>query len=120
MPFEHRSEPVLSCPLWLRRVLKSIGLAGVAVGISLTIGVLGYHCIGGLPWVDAILEASMILGGMGPIAPLNGDAVKLFASAYALFSGLVLIGMMGILLAPWLHRMLHKFHAETGESKKKR
>jgi len=112
MPFEHLSEPVLPCRLWLRRVIRSIGLAGIVAGVALAIGVFGYHTFGHLPWVDAVLEASMILGGMGPVATMSNDAVKIFASAYALFSGLVLIGTMGILLGPWVHRMMHKLHAE--------
>ncbi|MDE2030604.1 MAG: hypothetical protein KGI97_08605, partial [Alphaproteobacteria bacterium] len=70
-------------------------------------GILGYHFLGRLKWIDAILEASMILGGMGSIAPRKNDAVKLFASAYALFSGFVAVGTTGILLAPWVHRLLH-------------
>ena len=112
MPFEHRSEPLLPRALWLKRVFKSFGLAVVIVAVSLAAGIAGYHWIGGLSWMDAVLEASMILGGEGPIAPMNNDAVKLFASAYALFSGLILLSTMGILLAPWLHRMMHLFHAE--------
>lgn len=112
MPFEHRSDPLLPPPLWLRRVMRSIGLAAIIVFVSLAIGILGYHALGQLPWIDSILEASMILGGMGPIATMSNDAVKLFASGYALFSGLVLLSTMGILLAPWLHRMMHKFHNE--------
>jgi len=112
MPFEHRSEPLLPRELWLRRVFRSFGLAGGVVAVSLIVGIVGYHWIGGLPWIDALLEASMILGGMGPVAAMANDAVKVFASIYALFSGLVLLSIMGILLAPWLHRMMHKFHAE--------
>src|ERR1700722_2642610 len=107
MRFEKYSQPILPLKLWRRRVARSIGLVLIVVLVSLALGVLGYHTLGGLNWVDSILEASMILGGMGPIAPLSNNAVKLFASAYALYSGLVLIGTMGILLAPWLHRMLH-------------
>lgn len=87
----------------------------VAIGIvlpSLFIGVVGYHWIDKLDWIDSLLEASMILGGMGPVNPLRNDAAKLFASFYALFSGLVLIAIMGIVLTPLAHRLLHKFHVE--------
>ena len=73
---------------------------------------VGYHMLGGLQWVDAFLEASMILGGMGPVNPLPSDAAKIFASFYALFSGVVFISVMGIMLAPLLHRVLHKFHID--------
>ncbi len=68
-------------------------------------------------WVDALLEASMILGGMGPINSLSTTGAKLFASAYALFSGLIFIAIMGIILAPVTHRMLHKFHIDENDLK---
>jgi hypothetical protein len=112
MAYESRTTPLLPFDQWLKRVVKSFGLALVITGVSLGIGICGYHFLGHLSWIDATLEASMILGGEGPIAPMTTDAVKLFASAYALFSGLVLLSTMGILLAPWLHRMMHKFHHE--------
>lgn len=98
---------------WLTRVRRSLILAVLIVSASLLIGVLGYHRFGGLSWVDAFLEASMILGGMGPVAPLTNDAVKLFASFYALFSGLMLISTTGLLLAPWLQRMLYHTHRQA-------
>jgi len=79
---------------------------------ALAIGIAGYHWIDQLDWVDSLLEASMILGGMGPVNPLRNDGAKIFASAYALLSGLVLIGVMGIILTPITHRVLHKFHVE--------
>jgi hypothetical protein len=119
MSFENRSDELLPFDLWIRRVIRAIGLAAIIVAIALAIGVMGYHFLGGLPWVDSILEASMILGGMGPVATMKNDAVKLFASAYALFSGLMLLSIMGILLAPWLHRMMHRFHAEETKKLKK-
>jgi hypothetical protein len=112
MRFEHYSEEILPFRKWLRRVGVSLGMAGIIAAISLSVGILGYHTLGKLPWVDSILEASMIMGGEGPIAPMSNDAVKLFASAYALFSGLILLTTMGILLAPWLHRFLHHLHKE--------
>jgi hypothetical protein len=113
MFYEHSYQPVLPYRKWLRRVAKSIGLAVWLAAVSLGIGILGYHYLGALPWVDALLEASMILGGMGPVAPMNNNAVKIFASGYALFSGLMLISTTGILIAPWLHRMLHHFHDDS-------
>jgi hypothetical protein len=119
MPFECRTDPLLPFDLWLRRVIKALGLAAIIGGFSLAIGVAGYHYIGHLSWIDSILEASMILGGEGPIATMSNDAVKLFASAYALFSGLVLLSTMGVLLAPWLHRMMHRFHNEEINKKKR-
>ena len=86
--------------------------------IALSVGVAGYHWIAGLGWVDALLDASMILGGMGPVNPLPTNAAKLFASGYALFSGLVFIAVMGIVLSPIAHRMLHKFHIDEKDSQK--
>jgi len=79
---------------------------------ALGIGVVGYHLIAGLPWIDSLLNASMILGGMGPVDPLHTDAAKLFASFYALFSGLMFIGIASVLVAPFVHRLLHRIHYE--------
>ena len=102
---------------WLRRVLHSSKLALIIVVGALTLGVLGYHVVGELPWIDALLEASMILGGMGAVAPMHSDAVKLFASFYALFSGLVVVSTTGILLAPWIQRLIHHpHHAQERET----
>jgi len=95
----------------------SIALAGAIAAVALSIGVLGYHFIAELPWIDALLDASMILGGMGQVATLKSDAAKLFASAYALFSGLVFIMVVAVTLAPVLHRILHKFHIDESDIK---
>lgn len=107
MLFEHHTQPVISQRRWLVRMVRASWLSILVVSVALLIGLLGYHFIGRLPWIDALLEASMILGGMGAIAPLHGNAIKLFASFYALFSGLVVLSTMGIMLAPALHRILH-------------
>ena len=82
---------------------------------SLCLGICGYHYIENLRWVDALLNASMILSGMGPVDAMKTNTGKLFASFYALYSGLVLIGLVGLLLAPIFHRVLHSFHVETGK-----
>ncbi len=94
------------------RFLLAFGLATGLIGLSLGLGVLGYHFVAGLNWVDALLNAAMILTGMGPVNALSSDAAKLFASAYALFSGVVFISATGILLTPIFHRVLHRFHIE--------
>jgi hypothetical protein len=91
-------------------------MAGLLSAVVLFIGVAGYHWIAGLGWVDSLLEASMILGGMGPVNPVTTTGAKIFASGYALFSGLVFIALIGIVLAPAVHRMLHKFHADERET----
>jgi len=99
------------------RFLLALGLASGLIGISLGLGILGYHFIADFNWVDSLLNAAMILTGMGPVGTLNSDAAKLFASAYALFSGLVFVSATGILLTPIFHRVLHKFHLEERDLK---
>ena len=77
---------------------------------SLLIGMLGYHYLESLSWIDSLLNASMILGGMGPVNPLQTNAGKIFASFYAIYSGVVLLASVGVLVAPIFHRFLHHFH----------
>jgi hypothetical protein len=110
--FERRHEKLAPASVFAKRILRAVGLSFGLVVPALFIGVAGYHWMDKLDWVDSLLEASMILGGMGPVNPLRNDAAKIFASCYALFSGLVLIGVMGIILTPITHRVLHKFHVE--------
>ena len=110
--FEGRREKLAPFSVFLKRLAGWVAVSFGVVLIVLLLGVAGYHWLGELGWVDSLLEASMILGGMGPVNPLKTTAVKLFASAYALFSGLVFIALMGLLLTPIVHRMLHKFHVE--------
>jgi flagellar biosynthesis protein FliR len=113
--YERRNQPLLSKAEFRKRVGRHglVALAIVLFGIGL--GVLGYHFLAQLGWIDSFLNASMILGGMGPVDPLNGNAAKIFASLYALFSGLAFITIMSVLVAPFVHRMLHRFHAENRE-----
>jgi len=94
-----------------RMARHAAAAAGLILG-SLAIGVWGYHIFESLPWLDAFLNASMILGGMGPVDPIDTDAGKLFAGAYALYAGLVFIAVAGLVLAPAVHRVLHTFHWE--------
>jgi hypothetical protein len=108
--FENRYEPILPARVFLRRMLTCLGIALVIIIFALGIGVAGYHFIAELPWIDALLNASMILTGMGPVDVLKTNGAKIFASCYALFSGVVFISMMGLLLSPIAHRVLHKFH----------
>lgn len=114
--FEKRLHPLASRLVFVWRFVKffaiALGLAMAALGI----GTLGYHFIAGFTWVDSLLNASMILGGMGPVGELPSDSAKLFASAYALFSGLMFITIMGLLLAPAAHRILHAFHLDETDS----
>ncbi len=97
---------------FLRRVALSLLLAGAILMIGLVLGIAGYHYLAGFSWLDALLNASMILTGMGPVGELHSVAAKIFASAYALFSGLVFITVMAVVLAPLFHRMIHKFHID--------
>jgi hypothetical protein len=113
--YERRKQRLLSRVEFSKRVGRH-GLVALAVLVfGLGIGVLGYHRLAHLSWVDSLLNASMILGGMGPVDPLRSNAAKIFASCYALFSGLAFIGIVSVLLAPFVHRMLHRFHAEERE-----
>jgi hypothetical protein len=110
LTYETRHHPLATPALFTRRLLAHAAASAGLVGGSLGIGVLGYHALEGLPWLDALLNASMLMGGMGPVDTLHTTAGKLFASAYALYCGLVLLVAAGILLAPVLHRLLHRFH----------
>jgi len=113
--FERMGEPVASPTTFRRRLLTSGMIAGGLLAFSLVLGVAGYHWIVGVPdWVDSIHSASMIMGGMGPVGPPPmTTAGKLFASAYAIYSGVMLLACVGLLLSPGLHRILHRFHVET-------
>jgi len=110
--FEHRKEKLLPPREFIRRLGWSVAAGLGLITFSLSIGMLGYHALGGLPWIDAFLDAAMILSGMGPVAPLQGNAIKLFAGCYAIYCGIALIGTTGVILAPVIHRGLHKFHLE--------
>ncbi|MDB6071734.1 MAG: hypothetical protein JWL81_2905 [Verrucomicrobiales bacterium] len=111
-----RSQHRLLKPLeFLRRVLKHGLVALAMVAVALGIGVAGYHWIGKFSWVDSLLNASMILGGMGPVNPLDNDGAKIFASVYALFSGLAFIGVATVLIAPFIHRLMHRFHLDEDD-----
>ena len=112
MSFEHKSQSVASRAVFLRRMAACIGLALAVMSVALGIGLVGYHTAAGLPWLDSLLNASMIVGGMGPVDRLDTPAAKWFASLYALFSGMVLLSAMGLILAPIVHRVLHKFHVD--------
>jgi len=110
--FEHHTEPLASRDEFVRRFMRFGLFAGGMILFSLLIGILGYHYFESLSWLDALLNASMILGGMGPVNPLQTDAGKLFASFYALYSGIVLLASVGVLFTPVFHRFLHHFHLE--------
>ncbi len=112
MPFERRHQPLLPSAHFRRRLARWAAVAGFVVVGSLLVGVCGYHFTEDLPWIDSLLNASMILGGMGPVDALKTEWGKLFASFYALYSGLAIVVVAGLLLAPVVHRFLHRFHVE--------
>ena len=117
--FEHQSAPLLSPRAFARRVGKFALIGFGLLGGSLILGMVGYRTFEGLSWLDAFLNAAMILGGMGPVDAMKTTSGKLFAGAYALFAGIVFLGAVGVLLAPILHRIQHRFHLEleSGQSK---
>ena len=110
--FEHRSEPLATPAEFRRRMLQYGMITTAMILFSLLIGILGYHYFESLSWVDSLLNASMILGGMGPVNALKTDSGKIFASFYALYSGIILLASVGVLGAPLFHRVLHRFHLE--------
>jgi hypothetical protein len=116
--YESSSQPMISRRAFFRRLGLHVLLAlGITIA-SLVVGMLGYMSFGGLPLVDAFLNAAMILGGMGPVDVLHADGAKLFAGFYALFSGFILLGVAGVILSPIFHRLLHAFHIDTDASDK--
>ena len=114
MGFEKRHQPILPFGQFLLRVLRFALVSAAIVFGSLLIGILGYRHFAGLGWVDAILNASFILTGMGPVDPMKTDEAKLFASAYALFSGVIFLSAAAVLLSPVAHRVLHFCHVDPG------
>ncbi len=113
--FEHKTEPIAPPGVFAVRLLRSGALAFLVALAALSIGMLGYHITERLGWVDSFLNASMILGGMGPVNEIHSTAGKIFAGCYALFSGIVFLVAAGLLLAPVFHRFLHRFHMEGGK-----
>lgn len=110
--YEHHTEPLASPDVFARRLMyHTLVVLGILL-ISLAIGVIGYHFLENLSWLDALLNASMILGGMGPVDKLQTSAGKIFASFYALYSGVILLASFGVLAAPIFHRFMHRFHLE--------
>jgi len=109
---EHHSQPLLPRRDFIGRMLRFAASALLIVMIALGAGMLGYRQFEHLSWLDSFLNAAMILGGMGPVNEVHSDAGKLFAGCYALFSGLIFLVAAGLLFAPAVHRLLHRFHVE--------
>jgi hypothetical protein len=113
--FESRNKHLLPRREYFQRLARHAVMGVAVIIVSLGIGMIGYHILEKLSWIDAFLNASMILSGMGPVATLQTDAGKFFAGCYALYSGIALISVVGIIFAPVVHRFLHKFHLEDKE-----
>jgi hypothetical protein len=116
--YERRQDELAPRSIFIKRIVATMVVALALIAVALTIGIAGYHFIAGFNWVDSLLEASMILGGMGPVNSLPNDTAKIFASIYALFSGLIIIALMGIILSPVIHRVMHKFHVDEKDVEK--
>jgi hypothetical protein len=112
--YEHRSQPVLPASRFVIRLAYSGAVALALVAVSLALGMIGYRRFEGLDWIDSFLNAAMLLGGMGPLHSPATYAGKLFAGVYALYCGLAVILVAGVILAPLAHRFLHKLHVEDG------
>jgi hypothetical protein len=113
--YERHSQPLLPRNQFFQRLLGHGLVAFLLLLFSLSIGVCGYHFTENLGWLDSLLNASMILGGMGPVSTLQTDAGKLFASFYALFSGIAFLASSGIMITPVVHRFLHHLHLEASD-----
>jgi ABC-type transport system involved in cytochrome c biogenesis permease component len=112
--FERVSQPVAPLRRYLRRQLRSIAAGLVFIAVALFAGMIGYHDFVGLSWIDSYENAAMILSGMGPLASPATVAGKIFAGSYALFSGIAVLAIAGVIAAPLVHRLLHRLHADEG------
>ena len=110
--YEHHKHRFLPWPAFLRRAGRHAFWGLLILLCAVGLGTVGYHTAGALNWIDAFLNASMILSGMGPVDRMETTTAKLFSALYALFSGLVFIGVIGVVVAPWVHRLFHWIHLE--------
>lgn len=115
--FEHKDSPLLPKADFIRRQLRFMTYATLIIGVSLTIGILGYKTFTPLSWVESFQNAAMILSGMGPIDKMPDDAAKIFSGIYALFSGVVFVSTIAVMFAPIGHRLLHSLHLEEDADK---
>jgi hypothetical protein len=117
--FEQRHQPLLPRREFVKRLARYLGGTAILVVVGLAVGMIGYHSLESLNWIDAFLNAAMILGGMGPVNELHTTAGKLFAGAYAIVSGFFLLIAAGVLLTPLMHRVLHRFHLEQDSPRRR-
>ena len=116
MAFEHKSKPLLPIEKFYVRVIKYAFFATLLIAGSLCIGIVGYRYFNQLSWIDSLVNASMILTGMGPVDPLKNDGAKYFASFYSIFSGVGFLSTVAVFLAPVVHRFFHKLHIMDSSS----
>ena len=116
--YEHHTEPLLPWGPFAYRLARHGGIVALVLVFSLVVGTTGFHWLALQDWIDAFLNSSMLLGGMGPVGEIKSAAGKIFASIYALYAGIVFIGTSGLLLAPVLHRLMHKIHLEEKQSRR--
>lgn len=114
---EHKHQQVAPMSVFIGRLVRYTGFAFVLIAISTGIGTMGYHLLADLGWIDSFYMACMILTGMGPTVNMDGDAAKLFSSFYALYSGVVFLGITAVFFAPVIHRLLHILHVENEDGK---
>jgi hypothetical protein len=110
--YEHHSKPLLPLRDFYSRIFRNIIWGLIILFVSISIGILGYHYTENLGWLDSFLNASMILTGMGPVDTMKTVSGKLFASFYSLFSGVAFLSTIAVVIAPVIHRFLHKFHLQ--------
>lgn len=114
--FEKLHEELATIKKFSARIVYSLGAGLSLIILAELVGMLGYHWLEGMTWVDAFVNASMILSGMGPMSALHTTAGKIFAGLYALFSGLIFIAIIGIIFAPMIHRFFHQMHVDSKKS----
>lgn len=115
--YESKKQPLAPVVVFRKRLIRSTTYMLCILGVSLLIGILGYKFTCGYSWVDALLNASMILGGMGPMNPIDNNLGKVFASFYAIFCGVMLLTSIGVLFTPVLHRIYHSLHIDDIDEK---
>lgn len=115
--FEHRTAPLLPLRLFFIRIFQRGVLAAFILVAALAVGMIGYHSLENLSWLDSFLNAAMILSGMGPVTPLTNPDAKIFAACYAIFSGIAFVSLIGVAFSPVVHRWLHAFHLEHAPKK---
>ncbi len=112
---ERKHEPIAPATVFYRRVVRALWLTIAIISFSLALGACGYHYFGDLEWLDAVLNAAMILTGMGPVNPMTTPGGKLFSIFYCLYSGIAFLSLVAIVLTPIYHRFLHRFHFDCDD-----